>query len=82
MKQKRKRDQLTSPDSQNQDKKTAVSNNCIIKENRENAFDLMRSRPTSIAYSPNIYELQLNISNQRQNNPNPGGRREIGPPPS
>ncbi|VVD01456.1 unnamed protein product [Leptidea sinapis] len=46
--EKRKRDQLTSPDNQNQAKKTTVTNSSIIKENRKNAFDLMRPRSSSI----------------------------------
>lgn len=46
--EKRKRDQLTSPDNQNQTKKTTIANNSIVKENRKNAFDLMRPRSSSI----------------------------------
>ncbi|CAF4942461.1 unnamed protein product [Pieris macdunnoughi] len=44
IKEKRKRDQLTSPDNQNQAKKTTVTSSSIIKENKKNAFDLMRPR--------------------------------------
>lgn len=49
-KEKRKRDQSTSPATQNQAKKQ-VTNNALIKENRRNAFDLLRPRANSI---PNI----------------------------
>lgn len=47
IKEKRKRDQFTSPDNQNQAKKTTVINSSTIKENRKNAFDLMRPRSSS-----------------------------------
>lgn len=48
IKEKRKRDQLSSPDNLNQAKKTIVTNSSVIKENRKNAFDLMRPRSSSI----------------------------------
>lgn len=51
-KEKRKRDQLTSPENQNQAKKP-VSNNTATKENRRNAFDLMRPRSNSSSNTPN-----------------------------
>lgn len=48
IKEKRKRDQLTSPDNQNQAKKIIVTNSSTIKESRRNAFDLMRPRSSSV----------------------------------
>ncbi|KAJ8724729.1 hypothetical protein PYW07_015687 [Mythimna separata] len=54
-KEKRKSDQLTSPEHQhqNQAKKKPGSNNTIIKDNRRNAFDLMRPRSNSSSSIPN-----------------------------
>lgn len=47
-KEKRKRDQLSSPENQNQTKK--VANNTLgTKENRKNAFDLMRPKSNSFS---------------------------------
>lgn len=47
-KEKRKRDQSTSPENQNYAKKL-VSNISSIKENRKNAFDMMRPRSNSLS---------------------------------
>lgn len=47
-KEKRKRDQAMSPESQMQAKKL-VRNNSINKENRKNAFDMMRPRSNSFS---------------------------------
>lgn len=54
--EKRKRDQSSSPENQNYAKKP-VSNTSSIKENRKNAFDMMRPRSSS---------LQLTKSNQNK----------------
>lgn len=51
-KEKRKREQSTSPENNNQAKKL-VGNNSAIKENRRNAFDLMRPRSNSVSNTPN-----------------------------
>lgn len=48
VKEKRKRDQSTSPENQSYAKKL-VSNNSLIKENRKNAFDMMRPRSSSLS---------------------------------
>lgn len=47
-KEKRKRDQLTSLDNQNHAKKLVI-NTSTSKENRKNAFDLMRLRSNSLS---------------------------------
>lgn len=49
-KEKRKRDQSTSPENQKQTKKsTGFKDNSTIKENRRNAFDLMRPKSSSFS---------------------------------
>lgn len=47
-KEKRKRDQSTSPENQTQAKKV-VKNTSVIKENRKNAFDMMSPRSNSFS---------------------------------
>ncbi|GBP90910.1 hypothetical protein EVAR_95574_1 [Eumeta japonica] len=49
--EKRKRDQSTSPATQNQAKKP-VNDNALMKENIRNAFDLLRPKSNSISNIP------------------------------
>lgn len=48
-KEKRKRDQSTSPENQQTKKSTSFNDNSTRKENRRNAFDLMRPKASSFS---------------------------------